>query len=354
MKIRKLLGMMVIAIFAVGFLVACDSDESTENGDTDISEDANGGSEAGAHAFVFKNTGNPFGERMQDGFQEVIEAHGGEAILRSPEQPTVEGQIQIIEQLMAQDVASITIAGNDFDALQPVLERAMDQGIYVISADSAVNPDSRMVHINQANAERIGQVLISGMSEMLGGEGQFAILSATSQAANQNLWIEYMQAQLELPEFAGLELVTIAFGDDLRDVSVSETEALLLSYPDLRGIIAPTTVGIAAASLVITDQDLIGEVYITGLGLPSEMAAFVNNGASPWMYLWNPIEVGNVAAYTVLSLTDGEITGSIGDSFEAGDFGTLEVIEDGDGTQIMLGDPFRFDADNIDEWAEVY
>ena len=351
MKKKDLLYMLMVGLFAVVFLVACgdsgDTDDQVSNGDA-VDNDG------GAHAFVFKSTGNPFGERMMDGFQETIEANGGEAILRAPEQPTVEGQIQIIEQLIAQNVASITIAGNDFDALQPVLERAMNQGIQVISADSAVNADSRMVHINQANAERIGQVLVGAMSEMLDGEGQFAILSATSQAANQNLWIEYMQAQLELPEFSGLELVRIAFGNDLRDVSVSETEAILQSYPELRGIIAPTTVGIAAASLVITDRDLIGEVFITGLGLPSEMAAFVNNGASPWMYLWNPIEVGNVAAYTVLALTLEEITGSVGDSFNAGDFGVLEVIEDADGTQIMLGDPFRFDSSNIDEWAEVY
>lgn len=348
MNKKNRLRIMVIALFTVTFLVACDSEApiNNEHNEADVS--------SGAHAFIFKNTGNPFGERMQEGFQEVIEASGKEAILRSPEQPTVEGQIQIIEQLMAQNVASITIAGNDFDALQPVLNQAMNQGIQIISVDSAVNADSRMVHINQANAERIGQVLISSLAEMMGGEGQFAILSATSQAANQNLWIEYMQAQLELPEFSNLELVRIAYGDDLRDVSVSETEALLQTYPDLKGIIAPTTVGIAAASLVITDQDLTGEVFVTGLGLPSEMAAFVNNGASPWMYLWNPIEVGNVAAYTALALTSGEITGQIGDQFNAGDFGTLEVIADGEGTQIMLGDPFRFDLDNIDEWAEVY
>ena len=351
MKNKNLLLLALSALFTI-LLVACDSNDTAGNGHNNVDEAVN--NDVGAHAFVFKSTGNPFGERMQDGFRDVIEAHGGEAILRAPEQPTVEGQIQIIEQLMVQNVASITISGNDFDALQPVLERAMDQGIQVISADSAINSDSRMVYINQANAERIGQVLISGMSEMLGGEGQFAILSATSQAANQNLWIEYMEAQLELPEFSGLELVRVAFGNDLRDVSVSETQALLQSFPDLRGIIAPTTVGIAAASLVITDQALIGEVFVTGLGLPSEMVTFVNNGASPWMYLWNPIEVGNVAAYTALALTRGEITGAIGDSFTAGDFGVLEVISDGNGTQIMLGDPFRFDADNIDEWAEIY
>lgn len=338
---KKFVGMMASAAIGMMLMAGCQS-PGQRTGETD------------AHAFVFKSTGNPFGERMQDGFQEVIEAHGGEAILRSPEQPTAEGQIQIIEQLITQGVASITIAGNDYDALQPVLQRALNQGIKVLSVDSAVNADSRLIHVNQANAERIGQVLVSGMSEMIGGEGDIAILSATSQATNQNLWIEYMEAELKRPEFAGLNLVRVAFGDDLRDRSVSETQALLRTYPNLRGIISPTTVGIAAASLVITDNDLIGEVLITGLGLPSEMAAFIENGASPWMYLWNPIEVGEVAAYTALALVKGNITGAIGETYTAGDFGQLEIVADGNGTQVMLGDPFRFDASNINDWKHVY
>lgn len=309
----------------------------------------------GQHAFVFLNTGNPFGDRMQDGFQYVIEGAGGEAILLAPALPTAEGQIQIVEQLIAQQVDSITIAGNDFDALQPVLSIAMNQGIKVLSVDAAVNHNSRMVHVNQANPQMIGQVLVEGISELLSGEGEFAILSATSQAPNQNLWIEYMQYFLAMPEFSGLDLVRIAFGDDLRDRSVSETEALLLTYPNLRGIVAPTTVGIAAASLVITDNDLIGEVYVTGLGLPSEMAAYIYNGASPFMYLWNPIEVGEAAGHTALALVNGTITGAVGDSFYAGGvFGILEIIPDGEGTQVMLGEPFRFDIDNIDFWKEVY
>lgn len=313
-----------------------------------------GGNDSNVHAFVFINAGNPYGERMMDGFTETIEAAGGEAVFRVPEQPTAEGQIQIVEQLITQGVASITIAGNDYDALQPVLQRAMNQGIAVVSADAAVNAQSRLVHVNQANAQRIGEILIEGVSEMIGGQGQIAILSATSQAANQNLWIEYMERTLAQPEFSGLELVATVFGDDLRDRSVSETQGLLRSHPELRAIIAPTTVGIAAASLVITDNDLIGEVYVTGLGLPSEMAQFIKNGASPWMYLWNPIEVGSAAAYTALAIVNGGIAGEIGDRVDMGAIGTFEVVADGEGTQVILGDPFRFDIGNIAEWMYVY
>jgi rhamnose transport system substrate-binding protein len=315
--------------------------------------------EAGAerHAFIFKNTGNPYGEKQMEGFQNGIEELGGEAILRAPDQPTAEAQIQIIEQLIAQRVASISITGNDFDALEPVLTRAMDAGIEVLSADSAVNPASRMTHINQADSEMIGRTLIQAAYDMADGAGDIAILSATSQASNQNLWIEWMQTELdENPDkYADLELVRIAYGDDLRDKSVSETEALLQSFPDLKVIIAPTTVGIAAAGRVITDRGLIGEVAVTGLGLPSEMAEYIENGACPYMFLWNPIDVGFLTAYAAVAAVNGEITGAAGESFSAGRLGDFEIVPAGDGgTEVLLGAPFKFEPSNIDDWKDVY
>ena len=322
---------------------------------------AGGGQEADAgvarHAFVFKNTGNPYGDKQMEGFAEGIAEAGFEAILRAPDVPSAEAQIQIIEQLIAQNVTSISITGNDFDALQPVLQRAMERGIVVISADSAVNPAGRMTHVNQADSQMIGRTLIQAAHQIADGSGEIAILSATSQASNQNLWIEWMQRELaDFPDrYADLDLVRIAYGDDLRDKSVSEMEGLLQSFPDLKVVIAPTTVGIAAAGRVVTDRGLIDRVYVTGLGLPSEMAEYIENGASPYMFLWNPIDVGYLAAYTALALVDGTITGAVGETFDAGRLGRFEIVAAGDGgTEILLGAPFRFDRTNIDTWKTVY
>lgn len=322
---------------------------------------ASGRQEAGAqvqrHAFVFKNTGNPYGEKQMEGFAEGIRELGFEPILRAPDQPTAEAQIQIIEQLIAQRVASITITGNDFDALQPVLTRARQQGIRVLSADSAVNPASRLTHINQADSEMIGRTLIQAAYEMADGAGDIAILSATSQASNQNLWIEWMRKELaENPsKYANLNLVRVAYGDDLRDKSVSETEGLLQSFPNLEVIIAPTTVGIAAAGRVVTDRGLIGRVKVTGLGLPSEMAEYIENGACPYMFLWNPIDVGYLSAYAAVAAVNGTITGAVGQSFSAGRLGNFTITQAGDGgTEVLLGAPFRFEPSNIGEWKTVY
>ena len=190
---------------------------------------------------------------------------------------------------------------------------------------------------------------------MIGGKGQIAILSATSQASNQNLWISYMKQELTLPKYKNVKLVKVAYGDDLRDKSVSETEGLLKAYPNLKCIIAPTTVGVAAAGKVLTDKGLKGKVFLTGLGLPSEMATYIENGVCPYMFLWNPIDVGYLGAYVATALVKGTITGAVGDKFSAGRLGNYTITKAPDGgTEVLLGPPFKFDAKNIADWKTVY
>ncbi|MDC7232927.1 MAG: rhamnose ABC transporter substrate-binding protein [Spirochaetales bacterium] len=338
---KKYLGfLLVFLVLMTGFISAAGQAEA-ESGSKKF-------------AIIFKNTGNPYGEKEMEGYKIAIEEAGYEAILKAPAQPTVDGQISIIEELIAQRVDAIAITGNDADALNTALKRAMNQGIKVLSLDSAVSAPGRMVHINQADPERIGRVQIQAAYDMIGGKGQIAVLSATSQATNQNTWIEWMKEELKDSKYKDMELVKVAYGDDLRDKSVSEMEALLKNYPDLKCVIAPTTVGIAAAGLVIEEKGLKGQVHLTGLGLPSEMASYIESGICEWMYLWNPLDVGYLSGYAAMALVDGTITGAVGDTFDAGKLGKKEVIADGEGTQVMLGDPFRFDASNIAEWKTVY
>jgi rhamnose transport system substrate-binding protein len=361
---RKTLLVVISLVLVLSLLLGCSSqgkqedpvDSKTPDAEAPAAEDPKDDEpdKVLKHAIIVKNTGNPYNEKEAEGFKTAIQEVGGEAIVKAPDQPTAEAQIEMIEELISQGVASISIAGNDPDALQPALQKAMNEGIKVLSLDSAVNPQSRMVHVNQADPERIGRIQIQAIYDMIGGEGQIAILSATSQATNQNTWIEWMKKELEEDKYKDIELVKIAYGDDLRDKSVSETEALLQTYPDLKGIIAPTTVGIAAAGKVLTDKGLKDKVKLTGLGLPSEMAEYIESGVCEWMYLWNPIDVGYLAGYAAHNLVNGTITGTAGDKFEAGRLGEKEVIDFDGGTEIMLGDPFRFDAENIAEWMEVY
>jgi rhamnose transport system substrate-binding protein len=359
LEVKKFALTVLTAIMVMALLAACGSKNSGESANTGAAQGTSGEASGDAggkkkFAIIFKNTGNPYGEKQMEGYKKAIEELGHEAILKAPDQPTAEAQITMIDELISQKVNAIAIVGNDPDALQPALEKAMNAGIKVLSLDSAVNAQSRLVHVNQADPERIGRTLVQGMAEMIGGSGEIAILSATSQATNQNTWIEWMKKELEDPKYKDVKLVKVAYGDDLRDKSVSETEALLKSYPNLKGIISPTTVGIAAAGKVLTDKGLKGKVQLTGLGLPSEMAEYIESGVCQWMYLWNPIDVGYLSGYAADALVSGAITGKVGEKLTAGTLGEKEIVQDGEGTQIMLGDPFKFDSSNIAEWKSVY
>jgi len=322
-----------------------------------VTEEAGAAKEGGLKiALVVKNIGNPFFDAIKKGWDEAAAELGDESIFRGPEQPTPEGQIEIMEQLIAQKVDGITYVANDPQSIASVAKKAMDAGIAVVGWESGNVPGSRQLSVEPVDQKVIGIDQVKIISELIDGEGQIAILSAAATMANQNTWIEYMKEELEKPEYSKIELVSVVYGDDVREKSYNEALGLFKSYPDLKGIIAPTTVGVAATARAVTDEDMIGKVFVTGLGMPSEMAEYVKNGASPIFALWNPIDLGYVNAYSTHLLATGAITGKPGETFEAGRLGKYTIGEQAGDEQglVFLGDSlFRFNKDNIDEFKDL-
>jgi len=307
-------------------------------------------------AMVVKGAGNPFFEACRKGAVEAVAELGNvNFIFQAPDVPTAEGQIAMIDALIAQQVDAITVSANDPDALVPVLRKAMSRGIKVVAFDSAVAPAGRDLFLNQCDMEQVGRIQVQLLAEMIDYTGEIAVLSAASTMANQNTWIEWMKEELKLPKYENMKLVSVVYGDDLREKSYNEAIGLFRSYPNLKGIIAPTTVGIAAAGRAIEDQGLSGKVALTGLGLPSEMAEYIRNGTCTAMALWNPIDLGYVSTYMAYALLTGASKGDLGDVIDCGRMGRMEITQAADGgKEIVLGAPFVFDASNIDDWYQVY
>lgn len=351
---KKVLSVLLCAAMVAALAIGCGG-----NGDSDGTVDDTNGGDSGKKvlAVVPKSAGNPYNEKEVEGFTEVAEAEGYEVVVKYPEQATADAQQSVIQSLISQGVDAICIAANDENSLQAALEDAMAAGIKVCCMDSKVNSSSRATFVNQAGTQEIGETLMEAVYDISGGEGQWAILSATSQAANQNAWIEAMKEVMKNDEkYSKLELVEVAYGDDELQKSTDQTQALLEKYPDLKVICAPTTVGINAAAKVLQDKG--SSVKLTGLGLPSEMAEYIGEGdeySCPYMYLWNPIDLGRLGAYTSIALVEGTITGAEGETFTAGDMGKYEIVDAGDGgTEIILGPPYAFDPSNIEEWKDIY
>lgn len=303
---------------------------------------------------VIKIAGNPFYVATDMGFAEAGEELGINFITNGPSEATVEGQVQIIEGFINQKVDGIAIATNDFDAVGPALQKAMNAGIKVISWDSAVNPNSRAVHVNQADTFEIGASQVRGIAKTLNNEGEIAIVSAGATMSNQNAWNDASKKELEDPKYANMKLVDIVFGDDESEKSYNETLGLIKTYPNLKGIISPTTVGCAAVSKAIADAGKTGEIFVTGIGLPSLQAEYIKSGVNDTVYIWNPIDLGYLSAYTMKSLLNGEITGAAGETFDGGRLGKYTIIEDGSGTQVILGPPLELSKDNIDNFKDIF
>ena len=298
-------------------------------------------------ALVPKNLGNPYFDTANVGAQEAAGELGITVEYQGSATADATEQIQLLNSLIAQQVNGLAISANDADALVPTGQEAMAACIPVVTWDSAIAPEGRNVHVVQATAEGIARVQIEMASELADGEGQIAILSATSTAPNQNEWIGLMEEVLQEDEYSGLELVDTVYGDDEDEKSYNEALGLMRTYPDLEVIIAPTTVGIAASARAVEDQDRVGEVFVTGLGTPNQMREYVKGGSSPEFALWNPGDLGYLAIYTTYAIATGEIAGEPGDTYEAGKLGSYTIADDG---TVLLGTPTVFDADNIDDF----
>jgi rhamnose transport system substrate-binding protein len=239
------------------------------------------------------------------------------------------------------------VAANDPNAVCPSLNQARKAGIKVVSFDSDASKSCRDAFINQATTQGIGESLVKMASELAGGSGEIAVLSATPNATNQNSWIAVMKKELAKPANAKLKLVKVAYGNDDDQKSFTEAQGLLQSYPNLKVIVSPTTVGIAAASRYVSASSYKGKVAITGLGLPNQMRQYVKDGTVKKFALWNPADIGYLAAYAGAALSSGQVTGAQGEKFKAGKLGEYTIGADG---EIVLGPPTEFTAANIDKF----
>ena len=301
-------------------------------------------------ALVVKALGIGFFEAANKGAEEAAKELGDvEIIYTGPTDTTAEGQIEVINSLIAQKVDAIAISANDTDALVPTLKKAMDRGITVISWDSGVAKDGRQMHLNPSSSALIGNTIIKLAADHLPEGGEVAVLSATTTSTNQNTWIEEMNKVMG--NYPGITVVGTVYGDDLADKSYREAQGLMQTYPNLKAIIAPTSVGIVAAAQAVTDAGKVGQVNVTGLGLPSEMAGHVKSGASKSFAIWNPIDLGYAATMIAYNLNTGKASAEPGAEIPMGRMGSAKLDENG---EAAMADPFTYDASNIDAFSSIF
>ena len=348
MRLRRA-ALLALAITVAAMVAACSSSSSpstASGGSTTSTTSGGGGLKTGLKVFVIpKNLGNPYFTLADSvktgGALAALGALGESGTETSGTSATAASQIPAIQAAVTKGANALVVSASDSSALCPTLESAMRRGVTVVTYDSDA-PSCRSLFINQASSQAIGDSEVDTLAQQIHDKGDIAIVSAAASATNQNTWIGYMKQ--ELAKYPNIHLVTTVYGNDDPTTATQVTQGLLQQYPNLAGIISPTTVGIVAAAAVLDTAKYKGKIALTGLGTPGAMKKYVEDGTVTSFELWNPANLGYVAAYAAVNLASKKITGVTGQTFTAGNLGTFTVGAD---NTVLLGAPLVFTKANI-------
>ena len=355
MQLRQTAGLAVPLVMASILLAACSSSGSsssaggTSTSGATSSSSAAAGLKTGMKVFVIpKNLGNNYFTTADSadsgGAIAALQALGETGTETSGTAATPASQIPAIQAAISKGANALIVSATDPTALCPTLNSAMKRGITVVTYDSDA-PGCRSLFINQVSTAQIGTSEVDVLAKELNQTGDIAVVSAASSATNQNAWIGYMKQQLT--KYPKMKLVSVVYGNDDPTTSTQVTQGLLQRYPNLKGIISPTTVGIAAAAAVLDTPKYRGKIALTGLGTPDSLKKYVSDGTIKEFVLWKPNDLGYLAGYAAVSVASGKVDGSQGQTFTAGKLGSFTVGAD---KTVLLGPPFTFNATNIGQF----
>ena len=263
-----------------------------------------------------------------------------------PTEANIDDQITFIDNYITQGVNGILFAANDPVAIAPVLKKALAAGIHVVGYDANSQPDAREWFVNQAEFNGIGKALIDAMAAEIGEDGAFAIVTSTFTTPNQARWIAEMQAYQAAchPNMKWLETVEAQEDNNL---SFNQATTLLNKYGDeLKGLFGMTSVATPASAEAVTQAGLCGKVAVVGLATPNAMKPYVESDCVKSVVLWNPVDLGYAAVHAMRAVADGKLTPE-SKELEAGRLGKLSVVN---GSEILLGPPFIYSKDNINDF----
>ena len=302
--------------------------------------------------YLPKDIVNKYFAAAKTGVDKAAGETGGKVIQVGPNEARADLQIPFITDLTTQKVNAIIISADDKDAVAPALKAAMAAGIKVVGFDSSPAVGAYDVFVNQVDFSGVGVNLAEWACELAPNcTGDIAILSASATATNQNAWIDLMKSTLATDaKYKGLKLVDTVYGDDDATKSTTQANALLTKYPNLKVIVAPTTVGILAAAQVVSAAKKSDSVKVTGLGFPNDMKPYVKDGTSPVFGLWSVPDLGYLAYQVAAKLVSGEITGKEGETFTVKGLNGDKPYTIGKDGIVILGPAFRFDKTNVDNF----
>ncbi len=295
-------------------------------------------------AFMPKSKGNAYFIAAKKGAEEAANELGVKLLYEGPTEPDPARQNEIVEQWIQRGVDVIAAACENKEGIATALKKARDKGIKVITYDADTLPEARDFFCNQATPQGIGEALMEEAAKVTGGKGEYAIITASLTAQNMNEWQKHIAA-VNAEKFPEMKQIALRPCDDLKDKAFQEATALVNANPNLKLIMAICTPAVPGAAEAVKQAGKQDSVKVVGLGLPSENRRYVKEGITPSVILWNVGDLGYLTIQAAAAAGKGEL--KAGDtSFKAGRLGEMKI----DGSDIVLGKPFVFTKENIDQF----
>ena len=334
---KKILSLVLVT--AVAIFAGCKKSEtpSADNGSSAPKKKL-------TIALLPKSKGNAYFISCSKGAGKAATELGDDLIFDGPTDTDPAKQNEIVENWITLGVDVIAAACEDKGSISTALRRAQEKGIKVITYDADALPDARTFFVNQATPQGIGYGLMDETARLCESNGDFAIITASLTAANQQEWQKYIEEDLAT-NYPNMKLLAVQPCDDSKDKAQAETTALLSANPSLKAILAICTPGVPGAAEAVKQAGKAGVVQVLGLGLPNENKMYVHDGVTQSVILWNTESLGYLTVYAADALARGTL--KPGDTnFTAGTLGTFQI----QGDNILLGKPFIFNKDNIDQF----
>lgn len=295
-------------------------------------------------ALLPKSKGNAYFISCKAGSERAARDLGVDLLFDGPVDSNAAKQNEIVENWITLGVDVIAVAAENREGISTALRKARREGIQVVTFDADAMPDARSFFVNQATPQGIGEALMDEAARLCGGEGEFAIICATLTAGNQRDWQREIERRRQ-EKHPGMKLVAVRPCDDLKDRAQSEATALMSAHPNLRLIMAICSPAVPGAAEAVKQAGRKGAVRVIGLGLPNENRRYVKEGVTDTVILWNTEDLGYLTVQAAVALAKGELKPGA-TAFTAGSLGEFRI----EGDNILLGKPFLFNRDNIDQF----
>lgn len=329
----------LLALTAAVFVTGCGKEVEIDGGDPKASKD-----KQLTVAFMPKSKGNAYFIAAKKGAEEAANELGVKLLYEGPTEPDPARQNEIVEQWIQRGVDVIAAACENKEGIATALKKARDKGIKVVTYDADTLPEARDFFCNQATPQGIGEALMQEAAKATGGKGEYAIITASLTAQNMNEWQKHIAA-VNAEKYPEMKQIALRPCDDLKDKAFAEATALVNANPNLKLIMAICSPAVPGAAEAVKQAGKQDAVKVVGLGLPNENRRYVKEGITPSVILWNVSDLGYLTIQAAAAAAKGEL--KAGDTtFKAGRLGEMKI----DGSDIVLGKPFVFTKENIDQF----